>query len=381
MKSTLKSSRRPLNPAQVVDEIRLQIGAGTLKPGDRLLSYNEMRDQYGVHSVAVQRVYAQLASDGLIVREKGRGTFVSGLLGNLPSPEPFHEPTVTPEVPRATRTGIIGVAGKGFAFKEYSPYWVTLLGGIREICDEAGHQILLLDFRSNKGWEKADGILLCDWSNDLTKQWLPPQMPCVSVLVPCDNVVSVYADDYSGGRGATEHLLGLGHRRIAYLRSADAFVSGRRYAGYSDALRAAGIQANAQWNRQLDGQFDYGARFTQRGREAMRRWLRTGWDTLGCTAILTQNDETATGVIEALREEGLSVPTDVSVIGFDGVVPPEFGSQRLTTMSVPLEEIGKTAMQMLLRQMEGVAVGQQHRVFSIPLRPGQSTAPLYTSGT
>jgi DNA-binding LacI/PurR family transcriptional regulator len=273
-----------------------------------------------------------------------------------------------------TRTGLIGVAGKGFEFQEYSAYWVNLLCGIRTACNDAEKQILLLDHRSNKNWEKADGVLVCDWSNQYTMQWLPPGMPCVSVVVPAPGVCSVYADDYAGGRQATAHLLELGHRRIAHIHSGDAFVSGRRLAGYRDALREEGIQAPAAWERTLGrGEYDYGARFTDRAREGMQQWLQTDWNELGCTAVIAQNDETALGIIEALQEAGFSVPEDVSVVGYDGAPGGEWAAHRITTIAVPLEEIGRTAAQLLLRQLEGEAVGAAHRVFPTTLRQGYST--------
>jgi DNA-binding LacI/PurR family transcriptional regulator len=252
---------------------------------------------------------------------------------------------------------------------------------MREVADEAEKQILLLDFKSNKGWEKADGILICDWSNEVTMRWLPPQMPAVSVLVPAEGMVSVYADDYNGGRLATEYLLKLGHRRIAHLHSGDPFVSGRRLAGHRDALRAAGIEPKPAWEKVLRAgcvEIDFGQRFVDIGREIMQAWLQNGWKATGCTAIVAQNDETAIGIIETLRSAKIRVPEDVSVFGFDGVDEGPHGAPELTTMQVPLEEIGKTAMQLLLRQLNGIDAGQAHRVYPLTVKPGQSTAPSAT---
>jgi DNA-binding LacI/PurR family transcriptional regulator len=359
----LRSSRRALSQIQLAEHIRQQIATGVLRAGDRLLSYNEMRRQHGVHSVAVQRVYEQLAREGLIVREQGRGTFVADIV-----PGPRQKAVV--------RQGTIGVAGKGFAFREYSPYWVNLLCGIRQVCDEAENQILLLDFESNRGWEKADGVLICDWSNRMTMQFLPPGMPCVSVMVPAPNIASVYADDYCGAHAATGYLLKLGHRNIACLHSKDAFVSERRRAGWREALLAHGIAACPSWERNMGrGKYDFGERFVTRGHLIMSRWLQSDWAELGCTAILAQNDETAIGVIQALREAKIRVPEDVSVVGFDGV-QGEYSSLRLTTMEVPLKEIGKAAMSLLLREVNQEKIGAAHHVFPVALRTGQSSGPV-----
>ena len=361
MKSALKSSRQASSQAEILTEIRQQIKAGVLKPGDRLLSYNEMRVRYGVHSVAVQQVYEQLAHAGLIVRKQGRGTFVADT-GSAAQPK--HS---------SLRSGIVGVAGAGFTFQDYSPYWVNLLRGIRAATDEAQKQILLLDFKSNRGWEKADGILICDWSSKLTMQWLPPGMPCVSVLVPVEGTVSVYADDHGGGRLATEYLLGLGHRKIAYMHSGDTCIVERRVAGWRDALSQAGLSPAETWVRKMQGQVDFGERFVEHGREAMRAWLESDWKITGCTAILAHNDETAIGIIQALEEAKIRVPEDVSVIGFDGATSQNGTVSRVTTMEIPLEKLGFTAARLISRQLAGEAIEEQHRVFPITLREGYST--------
>lgn len=347
----------PTRYLQLAEELRHQMRLGVLKPGDRLPSFAEMRAR-GISQNTMEKVHALLEREHLVERRHRAGVFVASARERKP------------------QTGIIGVAGQGFTFREYSPYWVSLLRGIREVADAAEKQILLLDHLSNKGWEKADGVLVCDWSNQLTMQWLPPQMPCVSLLVPCDGMVSVYADDYQGGRFVTEYLLKLGHRRIAHLHSFDPFVSGKRLAGYRDALLHAGVTPREEWSRNLEGKYDYGVHFEERGREAMRAWLKDGWNNTGCTAIIAQNDDTAFGVIAALKEAGLQVPDDVNVIGFDAVESTQRRSPSLTTVEVPLEEIGRAATKLLLRQLENEDVGPHHRVFPVALREGQSTAAV-----
>lgn len=347
-------------PADLAAELRRRIKRGQWKPGERLPSYSESRAMFGAHSVAVEKAHAQLEREGLIIRERGRGTFVARQVSREAK----------------TRSGLIGVAGKGFSFKEYSPYWVSMLCGIRSACDEADAQVLLLDHQSNKGWEKAEGVLICDWSNQLTMQWLPPAMPCVSLMMSVPGTVSVYADDHGGARTATEHLLKLGHRKIGFLHSADTGISSLRQAGWRDALHEAGVTVQPEWNRTFLGNYDFGEHFVASARESMRHWLATDWKETGCTALLAHNDEAAIGMVQALREAGLRVPEDVSVVGFDGAPGGEWVSHRLTTMQVPLEEIGRGAANLLLRQLNGETVGSAHQVFPIALRQGGSTTNI-----
>src|SRR5690606_6745856 len=120
-----------------------------------------------------------------------------------------------------------------------------------------------------------------------------------------------------------------------------------RLAGYRDALQAAGIEPVHEWTRTLAGTPSVDLR--QTGYESTRSWLQDDWHELACTALLSHNDEAAIGAIEAFTERGLSVPEQVSVVGFDGTEMSEYSRPRLTTVEVPLREIGKTAMELLLR--------------------------------
>jgi len=110
----------------------------------------------------------------------------------------------------------------------------------------------------------------------------------------------------------------------------------------------------------------------------MSAWLRdesaNGWQKINCTALLCHNDETTMGALQALREAGLRVPDDVSVVGFDGLEIGEYSHPRLTTVEMPLREIGAAAVAMLLRQIEADEVTEEHQILSTQLRVRESTA-------
>ena len=358
-----RSLSRSLLRRDITQELRRRIQSGEWKPGDKLPSYSESKLLFGAHSVAVEKAHAQLEREGLVVREPRRGVFVAKRT----------------ESARKVATNLIGVSGLGFTFQEYSPYWIKLLKGIRSVCDEAGKQIVLLDNGSNAGWEVADGVLMCQWSQPRTLELLPPTMPCVSILVPTQGVVSVYADDYNAMREATEFLLKSGHTKIAYLHTKDTTTIKRREDGWRDALKNAGIDPHASWRRVMaaSSKLDFGASYVEFGRESMRDWIATDWKQTGCTAILAHNDETALGVIEALQENSIRVPRDVSVVGFDGAWNDEYSSVSLTTMEVPLEKIGAASARLLLRQLEGEVIEDKYRVFPVALRQGESVGPMF----
>jgi DNA-binding LacI/PurR family transcriptional regulator len=338
----------------IADTLRRRIRAGALAAGSRLPSLAKLQAEFKVSQDTAERAYNVLEQEGLIIRRHRSGTFVAP--------------------PEATNKQIVvGISGIGFRFTE-EQYWAQLVQGINDTAAKAQAQVTLLGVVSTDGWEKADGILVCDWSTNDQTRLIPSLLPCVSVLVPTNEISCVVADDYQGARLTTEYLLGLGHRKIAYLYSSDKSVMARRLAGYRDALIENGVEFNAQWERAMAGHYIAGVPYVFGGRDQMRSWLREGWRELGCTAILTQNDEIAMGVIEALREAGLRVPEDVSVVGFDGADSRSYFSPRLTTVKLPLRQIGAAAMDLLLSQIKSDEPYVERRVLPVELEIGESTA-------
>lgn len=346
--------------AEIAEKFRHQIRTGQLTPGDRLPSFAQMHAQYGFGQGTMERIHALLRDEGLIEHQRGRGTFVA---------QPRSRPA----------TGLIGLSGLGFTTSVFSPYWAHLMEGVHDAMKRAEMQILLLDDASPAGWDKVDGVLMCDWCPERTLRWVPAGLPCVSLLNPVAGVPSVLTDDYEGVRTATRHLLGLGHRRIGYLTTMHA----HRLGGYRDALGAAGIKRRAGWTRRI-GSPAQRVNFTDTGYHAMKQWLADGWAVLGCTALLVHNDEAAIGAISALREAGYRVPEDISVVGFDGVEAYDYFSPRLSTVEVPLRQIGVKAMELLLRRHNS-EVGEiaadesaaaETVVVASTFRIGASTAPV-----
>jgi len=174
----------------------------------------------------------------------------------------------------------------------------------------------------------------------------------------------------------------LGHKRIAFLQDSDlGSVSRQRLAGYRDALAETGIVTNESWVRFLDEQDRLGS-YRASAEVAMTQWLENDWRETGCTALVAHNDETAIGAIKALREHGLRVPRDVSVIGFDGTELSELSTPSLTTVKVPLKKIGAAAVQMLAEQMEAGKVGEpQNIILPVKLKMGESCAAVKSKTT
>jgi LacI family transcriptional regulator len=153
----------------------------------------------------------------------------------------------------------------------------------------------------------------------------------------------------------------------------------QRAAGYQAALQKAGIDADARWLKQtakisLSPSFAY----LEWGRQHMRTWLEEGWRQLHCTAIIVQNDHAAIGVMQILQEEGIKVPEEVSVVGFDGTRVCDLVRPRLTSIQVPFYQMGYEAVKVLCRQMEQDPPVQQSMTVTLPvkLRRGDSVLTI-----
>lgn len=156
---------------------------------------------------------------------------------------------------------------------------------------------------------------------------------------------SVDVDNRAGARIAVEHLLGLGHRRIACITNAPlAYTAAAdRLAGYRDALDAAGIPRD-------EGLVEEGAFDAASGHAAMARLLARAGDV---TACFIASDVVAFGALRAVREAGLRVPADISVVGFDDIPLARHFDPPLTTVRLPANALGAAAGRALIARLAG----------------------------
>lgn len=170
------------------------------------------------------------------------------------------------------------------------------------------------------------------------------QFVLVSRRTADETAPRVVADNLAGGRLATQHLIELGHRRVALISGTpDASTSEGRMAGYRVALENAGLS--------LDDLLIGGGRFdVDVAADATRSLLRNREPP---TAIVVVDDMMAVAVIRELTAHGLSVPEDVSVTGFNDLPVAALAAPPLTTVRVPLERMGGLATDMLIDRIEG----------------------------
>ncbi|HXH36298.1 MAG TPA: LacI family DNA-binding transcriptional regulator [Plantibacter sp.] len=186
-----------------------------------------------------------------------------------------------------------------------------------------------------------------------------------------DGFHSVSIDQYQGTRILIDHLVGLGHRRIAHLAGpTDSVDALERMRGWRDALSEHGLVAREP----LIGDWTPASGF-RLGRELVAdRVGGAGQGDGGFTAVFAANDQMALGVIHALAEHGLRVPDDVSVVGFDDIPEAEHFAPPLTTMRQDFPELGRTIMSTLLEVLtDATSVGDVRSVPELVVR--ESSAP------
>ncbi len=232
-----------------------------------------------------------------------------------------------------------------------TPFAGQIIHGAQDEAWKLGYVLLVANTEGNREAEdeaiammlehQVRGILYSTWYHRAAE--IPPALLETDVvLVDCfsesGEAPAVVPDEVQGGRTATDLLVAAGHRRIAFINTTTPSPAHEgRLRGYREALEAAGIP--------FDESLVFDARPEQEG----------GYDTVapivdrGATAVFCHNDRVAMGLYDGLRERGLSIPSDVAVVGFDNqeviaahLRPP------LTTVALPHYELGAAGVRMLL---------------------------------
>ena len=183
------------------------------------------------------------------------------------------------------------------------------------------------------------------------------------------NVHSLQIDNRRGGQLAAEHLLGLGHTRIAVLQGALERPSiSERMTGFRETLQKHGVSFSERNNVLLAKGLTF-----EDGYAKTLAALKRGKNL---TALFCANDEMAAGALKAARELGVVVPRDLSVIGFDNVTMSDFIDPPLTTIGVEKEELGRRAMARLIELVEGNDGKAKRETVPVKLVLRESTAKL-----
>ena len=252
---------------------------------------------------------------------------------------------------RSLRTHVIGIL-----VAEFEPFSTELLKGVSSAVQGTGYELLAYSgggrAGSTEGWERRylsrlsgtliDGAILVTPTVVDAQHGIP--VVAVDPHTGPSGFPTVDADSFTGALTATEHLVSLGHRRIGFLGGRPDLESARlREAGYLEALRRAGIPADAALMR--IGGYRPGTA-DQPAHELLTLADRP-------TAIFAANDLSAIKTMEVARALGLRLPDDLSVIGFDNVPESALATPPLTTINQPIQRMGYEALKLLVDLIDG----------------------------
>jgi len=245
--------------------------------------------------------------------------------------------------------------------------------------DDIASELQVIDaFHRQRVGGLVVATLRTERSDNALKRLAKHGMPIVTVgrQIDHDMIDSISADFRRGGLMATKHLIELGHKRIAFV-GAELEESARvsRLQGYLEALSDAEIPVRPEYivgNRMATGSPRYATHST--GHQSAHELLKLSSRP---TAIFARNDHTAFGVLQALTEAGVSVPDEISVVGFDNIPLTRRVIPALTTVSQPTENQGQLASEFLLGRIEQPEQDVQSRnlVLECTLIARGSTAP------
>jgi DNA-binding LacI/PurR family transcriptional regulator len=241
-----------------------------------------------------------------------------------------------------------------------NPFFLDVVTGAQRVAAEAGYAVLPGDTRESTPARhlealrarQVDGVIIDGVGAATLPHDSLSDLKVVVVDEPSERWPGVASDALAAGRLAAEHLLGLGHVRVAFIGPAtDVHGFRMRERGFFQALRDAGVGLPHEWLRRVPPSVGGGLR----GMKALLAGERP-------TAVFCANDLIAMGALKAALTAGIDVPRDLSIVGCDDVEMASVVTPELTTIAVPARELGARAARLLLRQLDGEEV---------PARPGK----------
>jgi len=248
------------------------------------------------------------------------------------------------------RTRTVGVILDDLA----NPFFAEIVGGVEQLATEVGYQLLLgtgslRPDREREALEtlleyRADGIILISprmAAADIVKASHEVPVVLVAREVRDANADLVITDDRHGIELVLDHLVGLGHKRIAHVDGGSGAGARLRRSSYLRGMRARGLEQHANAIR--------GDYTEEAGVRAARTMIEAGRLP---TAVFGANDMIAAGLLGAFDQAGVEVPADVSIVGYDNVYIAHLAHVSLTTIDQPRVRMGRLALELLLDRIE-----------------------------
>ncbi|MGM0877305.1 MAG: LacI family DNA-binding transcriptional regulator [Bacillota bacterium] len=249
-----------------------------------------------------------------------------------------------------------------------SAFFSKVLRGIEHVAVSNGYQVILGDTENDIEREReyinlllqkqADGMVLLTARLDKTKlEEISNHFPMVLACEYMDglNIPTVSIDNISSARKATEHLILQGHTKIAHITGPiNVILSRDRLRGYQQAMMSHDIDIDPAYIQEGDFTFESG----------YNQMLKLLALETPPTAVFAFNDEMAIGAIKAAKDSSLNVPKDLAVVGFDNIKMSTVIEPNLTTIDQPKYAIGKKAMELLLKLINGESINKKKFVMT-----------------
>ncbi len=353
---------------QLSSILETAITSGQFKPGERLPSMDDLAAQYSVNKVTVRRALAELSAAGLIYSVPAQGTYVSD----------------QPRTGRHAKNQVLTVGLVSYLMVPGNTglYHMEIIQGIREELSKVQANLVILPVRHVEPQIKIldqllqanlDATIFLGMFDPPTLRRMiekGPQSVLVDFALRGSQVDTILLDNRGGGFQAMEHMISLGHRKLAViLGQPDQVATRERLDGVYEALDNAGIDRASL--KIATGDFQ-----REGGFQAMAELLKS--DDMP-TAIFAFNDEMAAGALQALHSlSKLTVPKDLSIMGFDDTAWATATQPPLTTIQVPKSLMGRLAVQRIISRL------RTHEPTTTTVLPTQlvvrtSTAPAATA--
>lgn len=343
----------------LMEDLRGQMLSGEIKPGEKLPSENQLSAEYNVSRQTVRKALQILQNEGYIYAEHGRGTFCSEMMRHRK---------------QSRNIAVVTTYLSDYIFPR-------VIQGIDEVLTENGYSILLKNTRNSRGLEAKcleellkkdiDGLIIEPSKSQIFCRHINLYQMLDEYQIPYVFIQGSYAqmkdkphillDDCRGGYLITKHLIELGHREIIGVFKSDDTQGQQRHKGYVQALQEAGIAYDPDkvvWFYTEDRK--------SHPYEKMRQ-MAAEREQFSFDAVAAYNDQIAIEIIRALNDEGLLVPEDVSVTGYDDSYLAATCKVPLTTVTHPQEKLGEMAAELLLRIIrEGEKDGEDNQVLMEP---------------
>jgi LacI family transcriptional regulator len=236
-------------------------------------------------------------------------------------------------------------------------FYANIIRGVEKASGKFGYFLNLFTTHANPEKEHevfdfftssmADGVIVMTYfvGKEVTRKLRQRKIPFVFLDFPYDDdIYSVSVDNFEGGFKATNYLISLGHKKIAFLHGPEAARDSKaRYRGYLKALE----EHNIPFDKDLVLKGDF---LRQSGFKAAKKLIE---NKKMPTALFAANDQMALGAMSALKKEGYRIPEDISIIGFDNTEASSFSKPTLTTIMQPIFEMGSLAAKTLISLING----------------------------